>query len=47
MKGTLVSIWLTTLTRLYGESQKNEILKAAGWHPQESLHRWRKLTIRK
>lgn len=37
MKGTLVSIWLTTLTRLYGESQKNEILKAAGWHPQRII----------
>ncbi|WP_313126343.1 heme NO-binding domain-containing protein [Proteiniclasticum ruminis] len=37
MKGTLVSIWLTTLTRLYGENQKNEILKAAGWHPQRII----------
>lgn len=37
MKGTLVSIWLTTLTRLYGESQKNEILKAAGWNPQRII----------
>lgn len=37
MKGTLVSIWLTTLTRLFGEDQKNEILTAAGWNPQRII----------
>src|SRR5690554_3186390 len=37
MKGTLVSIWLTTLTRLFGEDQKNEILIAAGWNPQRII----------
>lgn len=37
MKGTLVSIWLTTLTRLYGETQKNEILNEAGWNPQRII----------
>lgn len=37
MKGTLVSIWLTTLTRLYGENTKNEVLKAAGWNPNRII----------
>mgnify|MGYP001291713464 CR=1 FL=1 len=37
MKGTLVSIWLTTLSRLYGDALKDDILRAKGWNPNRII----------
>lgn len=33
MKGTVVSIWLNTIGRIYGENTKEEVLRANGWDP--------------
>jgi len=37
MKGTVVNIWLNTITKLYGESTKNSILTKEGWNPHKLI----------
>ncbi len=37
MKGTVVSIWLSTIGRLYGENTKDEVLRANGWNPDRLI----------
>lgn len=37
MKGTVVSIWLNTIGRLYGEKSRDEVLLAQGWDPSHMI----------
>ncbi|HAS74124.1 MAG TPA: chemotaxis protein [Clostridiales bacterium UBA8960] len=37
MKGTVVNIWLNTISTLYGESTKNAILSKEGWNPNKLI----------
>lgn len=37
MKGTVVNIWLNTITKLYGEATKNNILTQEGWNPNKLI----------
>lgn len=37
MKGTVVNIWLNTISTLYGESTKNSILTKEGWNPNKLI----------
>lgn len=37
MKGTVVNIWLNTISNLYGEKTKNEILTKEGWNPNKLI----------
>ncbi len=37
MKGTVVSIWLNTISRIYGEKTKEEVLRANGWDPNRMI----------
>ncbi len=37
MKGTVVNIWLNTLAKIYGESQRNQILVKEGWDPNRMI----------
>ncbi|MBE0450421.1 MAG: heme NO-binding domain-containing protein [Clostridia bacterium] len=37
MKGTVVNIWLNTITKLYGENTKNKILTEQGWNPNRLI----------
>lgn len=37
MKGTVVSIWLNTIGRIYGEKTKEEVLRANGWDPNRMI----------
>ncbi len=37
MKGTVVSIWINTISRIYGEKTKEEVLRANGWDPNRMI----------
>lgn len=37
MKGTVVNIWLNTISKLYGEDTKNSILTQEGWDPRKLI----------
>lgn len=37
MKGTVVNIWLNTITTLYGEKTKDAILTKEGWDPRRMI----------
>ena len=37
MKGTVVNIWLNTITSMFGEAHKNEIMKKEGWNPSRLI----------
>lgn len=37
MKGTVVSMWLNTLGKIYGENERNAILIEEGWNPNKSI----------
>lgn len=37
MKGTVVNIWLNTITKIYGEEVKNNTLKKEGWDPNHMI----------
>lgn len=37
MKGTVVNIWLNTITSLYGENTKNSVLTKEGWNPHKLI----------
>jgi methyl-accepting chemotaxis protein len=37
MKGTVVNIWLNTMTNMYGENVKNEVLQKQGWNPNRII----------
>ncbi len=37
MKGTVVSIWLSTIGRIYGENIREEVLRENGWDPKRMI----------
>jgi methyl-accepting chemotaxis protein len=37
MKGTVVSMWLNTLGKLYGEEEKNSLMVKEGWNPNRNI----------
>ncbi|GAU75481.1 heme NO-binding domain-containing protein [Fusibacter sp. 3D3] len=37
MKGTVVNIWLNTISSMFGENHRNEIMKKEGWNPSRMI----------
>lgn len=37
MKGTVVSMWLNTLSKLYGEEERNSLMVKEGWNPNRNI----------